>query len=809
MNLQAAAPLLAAAFTGATCYAAGALLIARLGVSLRRAEKFPLAFVLGAACVHLAMFAIFAMKIAYKPVFLVLSGGVIAAAAVAHRNSARDRARHAGESIGVAQETNAETDFSWRDNLPAFGYAAIFAIFTVLYFVNAWAPEWSSDGSGYHLGLIARYLRAHGFERVSTNMYAGFGEGAEMLYALAFAFGRHSAAALVHFSFAIALALAMVAYGLRIGKWWVGAGAALLVYVSPVVGKDASSAYVDLAAAAIAFSVFYWLEIWDDGADGGGLKVDAGGPRVETGWTFHSPWSTTTGGRGAGRATRAAAVPDGARNDRALIPVGLLAGYAYATKYTGGVIALYALAFVAWQTWKQNGKQGRERMRPLLVIGICAAAMMLPWMIKDWIYLGDPIAPFGQSIFRNPNAHVSTIVEWDEKMRRYGMPNKWKLPLELTIHGGFTQGILGPVFLAAPLGLLALRYRAGRRLLLAGGVLLITYFANIGTRFLIPSLPFIAMAMTLAVGNLPRIVAALVFFQAIASWPTVLPSYANRYLWRIEQFPLQAALRRQSEDSFLRQNLDSYPEARMIQDHVPPGERVLTMTGVADSYTTREILVGFEGAFNQLVLDSVGIGWNDAYRPRVAVGFQFPERTLRRIRILQTAQGKPHEQWNVQEVRYLRGGVELLRSPEWRLRAWPNSWDVQLAFDNSPATRWRSWEVPAPGMYIETDFGADRAVDQVVVETSTDGMSPATMQVEMMDGSGRWVKLAANPEVREIPVPLWLRRAATYELHARRVNYMLIQDGDFGAGDYADDPDTWGLQIVAREADVTLYKVMP
>ncbi len=294
MNLQAVSALLAAALTVITCYAAGALLIARLGVSLKRAENFPLAFVLGAACVHLATFAIFAMKIAYKPVFLVLSAGVIAAAAVTHRDTRGERAR----------ETHADTNFSWRDNLPAFGYAAIFAIFTALYFVNAWAPEWSSDGSGYHLGLIARYLRAHGFERVSTNMYAGLGEGAEMLFAFAFAFGRHSAAALVHFSFAISLALAMIAYGLRIGKWWVGAGAALLVYVSPVVGKDASSAYVDVAAAAIAFSVFYWLEIWD-----GSSESTNKGAKGAANWTSHAPRSTAMGGR----------------NDRALIAVGLLA----------------------------------------------------------------------------------------------------------------------------------------------------------------------------------------------------------------------------------------------------------------------------------------------------------------------------------------------------------------------------------------------------------------------------------------------------------------------------------------------------
>ncbi len=772
VNLQAVSALLGAALTVITCYAAGALLIARLGVPLRRAENVPLAFILGAACMHLAMFAVFAMKIAYKPVFLILCSGVIAVAAVAHRNARGER----GAAREIRNTTNF-TNFSWRENLPAFGYAAIFAIFTVLYFVNAWAPEWSSDGSGYHLGLIARYLRAHGFERVTTNMYAGLGEGAEMLYALAFAFGRHSAAALVHFSFMVALALAMLAYGLRLGKWWVGASAALLVYASPVVGKDGTSAYVDVAAAAIAFSVFYWLEIWDESAQ----------------WTLHTPHSTTTGGR----------------NDRALIAVGLLAGYAYATKYMGGVMLVYALAFVAWRTWKQGGKQGRDRVRPLLVIAACAAAMMLPWIIKDWIYLGDPIAPFGGSIFRNPNVHVLTVQEWAEDLRKYDLPDKWKLPLELTVRGGHLQGVVGPVFLAAPLALFALRFRAGRRLLLAGGVLLIPYFGNIGTRFLIPCLPFIAMAMTLAVGNLPRIAAALVLFHAIASWPPMIPSYADEVAWKIIHFPLQAALRRESEDSFLRKRLYTYAEARMIEEHVPPGERVLAMTSVAESHTSREILVSFQAAFNQLLMDTINTGWNDSFRPKLAMVFQFPERTLRRVRILQTAQGKPHTQWNVHEVRYLRGGVELPRTPQWRLRAWPNSWDVQLAFDNSPATRWRSWEVPAPGMYIETDFGGDQRVDQVTVETSEDGVASATMQVEMMDGSGRWVKLAENSDRRDIPVPLWLRRAATYELHARGVNYMLVHDGDFGAADYLDDPDSWGFEIVARAGDATLYRVVP
>jgi hypothetical protein len=388
VNLKAISPLLAAALTVATCYAAGAALIALLGVSLRRAERLPLAFLLGAACMHFGVFALFALGFAIPPVFLVLAGGVIAGAYYYGR-----RVHGSTKRFPTHNQINPKK-FSWMESLPALGYAAIFATFSALYFINAWAPEASADGSAYHLELVARYLDSGGFVPITTNLYAGFGQGAEMLYAPAFALGGHSAPALVHFSFAIALVLGMLAYGRKIGKWWVGAGAALLVYVSPVVGRDASSAYVDVAAAATSFSVFYWLEIWDESANGDG-------PATEM-----------------------------RSDDRALVAAGLLAGYAYAIKYTGGSLVVYALCFVAWRTWKR----GRNRARPLLVIGAWAAAMILPWMIKDWIYLGDPVAPFGASIFRNPYAHISMVKDFMATSR--SVADNWKLPLALTMNGG-------------------------------------------------------------------------------------------------------------------------------------------------------------------------------------------------------------------------------------------------------------------------------------------------------------------------------------------------------------------------------------
>ena len=66
--IQALAALLGAALTVAACYSAGALLVDGLGVKLRRSERLPLAFLLGAACLHLAVFAVLALRIAYWPV---------------------------------------------------------------------------------------------------------------------------------------------------------------------------------------------------------------------------------------------------------------------------------------------------------------------------------------------------------------------------------------------------------------------------------------------------------------------------------------------------------------------------------------------------------------------------------------------------------------------------------------------------------------------------------------------------------------------------------------------------------------------
>ena len=82
-----------------------------------------------------------------------------------------------------------------------------------------------------------------------------------------------------------------------------GAAAALLVYLSPIVGIDGTTAYTDVAVGGDCVLGVLLDPIWDEQRDG-----------------------------------------------RILIAIGLLAGYCYAAKYTAFVMLVYAVGFVAWRT---------------------------------------------------------------------------------------------------------------------------------------------------------------------------------------------------------------------------------------------------------------------------------------------------------------------------------------------------------------------------------------------------------------------------------------------------------------------------
>ncbi len=722
--------LFGAGFTVAVALALGRMLLRRLRVPLHRQEEHPLAFLTGAAMLSLIVFAMAASRVVYKGAFLAVGLVILAAA---WRMGAH---KPMGQPL-------APLPMFWR----ALSWLVI-APFGVLAFSHAMAPEMSPDGSAYHLGLVARYYREHGFQRITTNMYANLSQGVEMLFLYAFAFGRHSAAALVHFSFLIALVWAMLNFVRRFGLAPSAAAGALLVFASPVVGVDAASAYNDVGVAAILFGVFALVEIW--------------------------------------ASTRAPGL---------VAPIGLLAGFAYAAKYT----AFLAVPFVIGRLlWKRSGA------RPIAAFAAAAALMIVPWAAKNWIWLENPVSPFYNTVFPNPNVHVSFEEEYRAHMRRYEVKDRREIPLEVAVRGGKLCGLLGPVFLLSPIALVALREPMGRRLLLAALLFGIPYAANIGTRFLIPAMPFLSLAMALALANARGMAALLVAAHALSSWPDILKEYSDPYAWRLDRIRYKQALRLESEDEYLSQRWPPYATARLIEQQVPPGGRVLTYNQTGEAYTSREVLVVYQAASNGVLGEILWTPLIPEYQPVQRFTFRFPPRALRKIRVAQTEEGRP-DHWSISEMRVFHKGRELERAARWRLTAKPNPWEVQLAFDNSPVTRWKCWHPLFRGMFVEVDFGAATEADEVVLECSEDQYK-VRMRLEGSDG-GAWTTLAEKPEVRKVLPPLGVKMAASRELKERGVTHMLVHEDDFGAADYRSNAPSWGMTEVGERHGFRLYRI--
>jgi Dolichyl-phosphate-mannose-protein mannosyltransferase len=718
--VQALLILFGGGFTVAVSVACGRLLLRNT------ATDIGISFVFGAAVLSLAVFCLAAADAVYAPVFLALGAALLWAAR-----------RH----LRLPQTKPITRKLLLYALLP------LFLAYFVIYLVHAMAPEVSPDGAAYHLALVARYLGEHGFHPITTNIYASLSQGIEMLFLFAFAFGKHSAAALVHFAFLLALVWQMFVYSRRAGFPVAGACAAFLVFASPVVGIDASSAYNDVAVAAIGFTLFQLLELWDTG-----------------------------------------------RDKRLLVAIGVVAGFAYAAKYTAALAIPYALGYVAWKS---------RRWRDVAVVAGCALLLIVPWIVKNWLWVHNPVSPFFNSWFPNPYVTTSFEAEYREYLTHYELSSLREIPMQVTTYGRLS-GVLGPVFLLAPLALLASFRREGRQLLLAALVFGSPYFSNIGARFLIAPLPFIALALALVLSRVPGLAFAVVLVHAYLSWPSIVPKYAKEDAWRLRGVPWREALRIRPEGPYLERWLPDYGAVRLIEAATPPGSTIFATQPLPEAYTSRRVLVEYYSAENQMTGRILRTGAVAGDAPTLRLRFGFAQQPLRALRVVQTASGT--NLWSINELRIYDGARELPRRPEWRLRARPFAWGIQNAFDNSLITLWISGDSLRPGMYVQVDFGATQAADSVEIATAPNQWQ-VRLELRGQSPDGTWKLLAASPQQSEEAKPLGWRRAVAGELKRRGIDYVVIFDADQGADDLRRNADRWGIRQIGQTKALRLYQL--
>jgi len=608
-----------AVLTIASAYAIGTVL-------LRKVEAPPeISLAAGAAVLSVLIFLVVLAGVAAWPAFLVLG---VAACGVGLTWARRQ---------DQAADPPAYGSLNSRECLIAM---VIFGAYGLWYLVNAAAPETLPDGLGYHLGLPFEYNRLHGFPSRMT-FFDAVPQGMEMLYTMAYAFGRHSAARLVEFAFFLATPPLIFRIARQLGMSDLAAlVAAVSYFCAPVAGVTGSSSYTDAAMVFFTLAAFYSLLAWQDSDE-----------------TLY------------------------------LAAAGLAAGFCYAIKLTGIYTVAAAGLFVLAQ---------RRSFRAPLVLAAAAALVAAPWVARNWVLTGNPVAPFANSLFPNPNFHVLTEKELSSSLASLGPVKLPGVPWELAFGDRFS-GTYGPLLWALPLGLAAWRRRAGRLCLLAALILALPWVSNKGARFLMPAVAMAGLPLGMV---LPRRAAwAAIAVQAVVCWPQVLNAWQPDWTFRLHRFPWRAALRAEPEADYLARSSFEYRVARMLEGATPPGARTYSFDTVANAYLARDVTVSWQSAEGDRMADVLRMATVYRRDSLYAWSGNWPAIPLRALRFRLPA-SDPAE-WDICEVELRSGGERLATSPQWTLRAWPNPWETPAAFDGNPATRWRTWQPMRAGMFFE------------------------------------------------------------------------------------------------------------
>lgn len=689
-----------------------------LGVVIlwRRPAPFEIALALGAVVESLIVFLLLQFNVAQRGAFLAIAAVAAGAAwKVGWKPSDRLKVR------------------------PVAGLT-ILAAYGIWYLVNALAPEVTPDGVTYHLGLAREYVRLGAFpDRIA--FYDLIPQGMEMLYTVAYTFGRHAAAKLVEFAFFLCGLPLIFRLGTRLGLSSAGSVVvAVFYFCAPVIGLTGSSSYNDAAGVFFLLAAIYLL--WE----------------------------------------------------HRLFAAGLCAGFCYAIKMPGILVSMCAVLWLLLQ----------RRVRHAAIVACGAAIGILPWMLRALALTGNPFAPLASRVFVNPYFHIATETELAAGLRSWPGVGIAHAPWELAFGDGFA-GTYGPLLLALPLGLLALRRREGRLLWLGAAILALPWITNSGARFLMQSLVLAAFALAMV---LPRPAAwAAIALQAVLCWPHVLDRIQPPYSFRLHEFPLAAALGIEPETDYMRRHLDDYKIARMVEGATPPDSRILALLSVANAYMDRDVAVSWQSAEADTLLDTLRLAALYTQTPTFDWKASWPEQDVSALRF-RLPVGYNGE-CDINEAQILSGDTVIANSPQWTFTGHPNRWEGPLAFDGNLATRWRTWEPVRAGMTFEVDFGHAQRITSVSLVTHTP-VFHVPLEIWGRDPKSGWRLLAKDAAAIQ-RAPQDLRLDATRALRRAGFRYLLVPTGNGGnapignsiVGHEAD----WGMEVAAEAGRYDLLRV--
>jgi hypothetical protein len=399
-------------------------------------------------------------------------------------------------------------------------------------------------------------------------------------------------------------------------------------------------------------------------------------------------------------------------------------------------------------------------------------------------------------LFPNPYVHVSFEEGYRERLEHWNGVARRDIPLEVTVNGARLQGIIGPVFLLAPIALLALADPLGRQVVFALFCFLLPYPGNIGTRFLIPALPFLALAICISLARWRYVLGAVLVFHFVASQPYFVRQYSHAP--GIIERNWSETLRIRPEQETLRARVDGYAMAQYIDRDLPRNARIYEVGGFPLAYSDHPVDGYYEGALDErlyFVFFSAVSAFPD-WAPTWRTDFHFNATRCKRIRIAR-AGAETGPVWAVSEVRFYDNGHEITPKPDWRFRASSFAYDSHFAFDGNLATSWKAWERSRPGMFLEAAFTEPIEITDIRIDAPFE-QRHVTLTIEGEDVQGRLQAVLASAQSRNLALPAGYQALVGNEFKAQGYTHFIMKKGIPGYDEVRRNPAEWRMRFVAE-----------
>ncbi|MBL7163404.1 MAG: glycosyltransferase family 39 protein [Anaerolineales bacterium] len=404
-------------------------------------------------------------------------------------------------------------------------------------FMWALAPAVRYDSVSYHLAVPARYLEAGRMIELPESFQTYFAHYGEMLYVIAFALGDQPLPGLINFSAGILLVIQTYYLGKRLGNQAVGWIAAVILFSLPIIGIESATTYIDIFIALFVASALHAAILWSQG-----------------------------------------------NGDKWLLLVGLFSGLALGTKLTALWLLLPFLGLIFVGIPRKKGVRGgvHPHAHPFFgnvlsvaVIVIPVLLLWSPWLIRDWLWTGNPIFPNLNPIFQSSKWFDRNFFIFQPTLKTFQgiLYFPW---LGVADSHSYYHEAPGAVLGALPMLSLPWfygRHPLGRKERSLFLVLFLASFAamallfgfGVNARYLMPLYPLLSVLAALNVAALGQLLfkwrkflgVAFVLFGVVYIFSTRL-AFTVRW-WEIpERYPFQVWLGEESPEQFVDRILPVY-----------------------------------------------------------------------------------------------------------------------------------------------------------------------------------------------------------------------------------------------------------